>query len=158
VRESDFEQLYADHAGDLLAFLVYRTGNRVLAEDLVADTFERVLRTRVRFDPRRASRKTWIYSIALNCLRDHARRRGAEQRALEAVGVPVGGRGQEVVEDRELVMGAMDTLSASEREAIALRYGADLTMKEIAKVTGERLSTVESRVYEALRKMRERLG
>jgi RNA polymerase sigma-70 factor (ECF subfamily) len=40
---------------------------------------------------------------------------------------------------------------------VALRYGADLTVPEIAKVTGERLTTVEGRVYRALRKLREEL-
>jgi RNA polymerase sigma-70 factor (ECF subfamily) len=41
---------------------------------------------------------------------------------------------------------------------VALRYGADLTVPEISRVTGEKLSTVEGRVYRALRKMRDELG
>ena len=81
-----FERVYADHAEALLRFLIFRTGDRVLAEDLLADTFERVLRTGRRFDPRKASEKTWLYTIALNLLRDHARREGVAERALERVG------------------------------------------------------------------------
>src|SRR6266480_5949263 len=89
MRQDQFERLYEEHARPLLAFLAYRTGNRVLAEDILADTFERVLRARRRFDPRKASEKTWLYSIALNCLRDSGRRQAAESRALErAVAVP----------------------------------------------------------------------
>ena len=57
-----------------LRFLIYG-GDRVLAEDISADTFERVYRARRRFNRGRASEKTWIYSIALNLLRDHARLR-----------------------------------------------------------------------------------
>src|SRR5256714_14652518 len=83
VRDDDFERLYATHAEPLLGFLVYRTGDRTLAEDVLADTFERVLRTRFRFDPRKSSEKTWLYTIALNLLRDAARRRAAEDRAPE---------------------------------------------------------------------------
>jgi RNA polymerase sigma-70 factor (ECF subfamily) len=45
-----------------------------------------------------------------------------------------------------------------EREAVALRFGADLTVPEIATVLGEPLTTVEGRVYRALRKLRETLG
>ena len=82
MRDEEFERLYAAHADSLLAFLVYRTGDRALAEDLLADTFERVLRSGWRFDRRKASEKTWIYSIALNCLRGHHRRRRAEERAV----------------------------------------------------------------------------
>ena len=51
----------------------------------------------------------------------------------------------------------MDTLADEEREAIALRFGADMTVPEIAAVLGQPLTTVEGRVYRALRKLRERL-
>src|ERR671915_2159402 len=88
MRQDEFERLYEEHAQGLLGFLAYRTGDRALAEDLLADTFERVLRARRRFDPRRGSRKTWLYSIALNRLRDQLRRREAEGRALERATMP----------------------------------------------------------------------
>ena len=65
MRQHDFERLYAEHAAPLLAFLDYRTGDRALAEDLLADTFERVLRSRRPFDPRRGSEKAWLYTIVL---------------------------------------------------------------------------------------------
>ena len=81
--DATFERLYTEHAAALLGFLVYRTGDRTLAEDILADTFERVLTARRGFDRRRASEKTWLYTIALNRLRDLARRRrrGARARA-----------------------------------------------------------------------------
>src|SRR5205085_10647178 len=82
----DFERLFAEHANALFAFFVYRTQDRAMAEDLVEDTFERVLRSRRRFDPRKGSEKNWIYTIGLNLLRDHARRGALEERALERVG------------------------------------------------------------------------
>ena len=158
MRDEAFERLYAEHAQALYAFLSYRTGDQVLAEDLLADTFERALRARRRFDPRKASAKTWLYAIALNCLRDRFRRRGSEVKALGrvAVGVAVGTSGGiEEVADRDLVARSLGVLSEEEREAIALRFGADLSVPEIAKLTGERLTTVEGRVYRALRKLRE---
>ena len=58
MRDADFERLYGQHAEPLFAFLAYRTGDRVLAEDLLADTFERALRARRRFDRRRGSEKS----------------------------------------------------------------------------------------------------
>ncbi len=166
MRDADFERLYDEHAEALFAFLAYRSGDRVLAEDLLADTFERVLRTRRRYDRRRGSVKTWIYSIALNLLRDHARRRTAEARAFERThSVAVASEGQsaperalEGVEHRDAVWRALAVLSDEEREAIALRFGGDLTNPEIAKVTGERLTTVEGRVYRALGRLRDELS
>src|SRR3954470_10644485 len=87
MRDEDFERLYAAEAAGLFSFLSYRTGDPVLAEDLLADAFERALRARRGFDRRRASEKTWIYAIALNVVRDRMRRVSAERRALERVGV-----------------------------------------------------------------------
>ncbi len=158
MHDDAFERLYAEHAQALYGFLSYRTGDRVLAEDLLADTFERALRARRRFDPRKASEKTWLYTIALNCLRDHARRRAAEGRAVErmaATSSPGATIDFEKIADRDLVSRSLNVLSEEEREAIALRFGAELTVPEIAKLTGERLTTVEGRVYRALRKLRE---
>ena len=161
MRSEDFERLYEQHAQPLFGFLAYRTGNRALAEDLVAEAFERALRARRRFDRRRASEKTWLYAIALNCLRDHLRRDAAETRAVERA---TAGRssasnlGVEAVETRHEIARALLVLSDEEREAIALHYGGELTMPEIARLSGEPLTTVQGRVYRSLRKMRERLG
>lgn len=161
MRDRDLERLFDEHAQPLFGFLAYRTGDRALAEDLVADTFERALRARRGFDRRKGSEKTWLYAIALNCLRDHERRRGAEERALVRHGAPRAGAEDfelDHVDDRDAVARAMAALPEVEREAIALRYGAGLTNPEIAKVSGEKLTTVEGRVYRALGRMREQLG
>jgi RNA polymerase sigma-70 factor (ECF subfamily) len=161
MRDEEFERLYNAEAPGLFSFLAYRTGDRGLAEDLLADAFERALRARGRFDRRRGSEKTWLYAIALNVLRDNARRVAAEARALERAGGPADmadDRGLTAVEHRDEVQRALAGLAPEEREAIALRFGAELTVPEIAKVLGEPLTTVEGRVYRALRKLRGRLG
>jgi RNA polymerase sigma-70 factor, ECF subfamily len=167
MRREDFERLYTEHAQPLFGFLLYRTGDRALSEDLLGDTFERVLRSRRRFDPRKGSEKTWLYSIALNALRDHARRTDAEQRALARAEPAVHGAGTaeregsaavDLVDERDALARALATLSEEEREAIALRYGADLTVPEMARALGEKLTTVDGRVYRALRKLRAELG
>ena len=161
MRDEDFSRLYEEHAQPLFAFLMYRTGDRVLAEDLLADTFERALRGRKGFDRRKASEKTWLYSIALNRLRDDVRRRSAEGRALQrAAGDAASSveHGAVAIEQRDAVQRGLATLSDEEREAVALRFGADLTVPEMAKLLGEKLTTVEGRVYRALRKLRSELG
>jgi RNA polymerase sigma-70 factor (ECF subfamily) len=164
VKTEDFERLYEAHAQGLYGFLAYRTGDATLAEDLVADTFERVLTSRRPFDRRKASEKTWIYSIALNRLRDLARRDAAETRALTRAEPAVingnghnGHNGMEHAETRQIIMAALSTLGEDEREALSLRYGADLSLSTIAKVIGMPRSTVESRIYKGLKHMRAEL-
>ncbi len=154
--DAQFARLYAEEAGALFSFLAYRTGDRGLAEDLLADAFERALRGR--FNPRRGSAKTWLYAIALNVLRDHVRRSAAESRAYERVETGDARDAFADVEVRDELMRGLSRLSAEEREAISLRFGAALTVPEMASVLGEPLTTVEGRVYRALRKLREALA
>jgi RNA polymerase sigma-70 factor (ECF subfamily) len=160
MRREAFERLYGAHARELLAFLVYRTGDPGLAEDILADTFERVLERGGSFDPTRGSEKTWLYSIALNRLRDHARRTAAEGRALERVvsGDAGPASAMDVVADRDAILRGLARLSDEEREAVALRYGADLSIREIARLVRRPTTTVKGRLYHGLRKLRDELG
>jgi RNA polymerase sigma-70 factor (ECF subfamily) len=162
MRQEEFERLYEAHAGPLLAFLEYRTGDPQLARDVLADTFERVLTTRWRFDSRKGGQKTWLYSIALNRLRDLGRRKGAESRALERLAAGSSERvwheQAEALDTRDELLRALATLPDEEREALALRYGGDLSLKEIATMTGTRTTTVKGRVHRGLRRLREQLG
>lgn len=159
MKDTEFTRLYSEHASGLYSFLSYRTGDRVLAEDLLADTFERVLRARNGYDNRKASERTWLYAIALNCVRDNARRATAESRALERVGAQANGHFQADpelagLEQKDLLRHAFTVLDADEREVMALRFGGDLRLAEIAAILGESRSRIESRIYRGLKKLR----
>lgn len=159
----DFTRLYSEHAKSLYSFLVYCTGDRALAEDLLADTFERVLRSRRGYDRRKATERTWLHAIALNCVRDNARRAATERRVLARVGADEAGESQfdvalDGLERREALHEALGTLPGPEREALALRFGGDLTLNDIAVLLGLPRSRVETRIYRGLKKLRECLG
>lgn len=162
MRSDTFERLFEEHAGRLFSFLAYRTGNRALAEDLLSETFERVLRSRQRFDPRRGSERRWLYTIALNLLRDNARRQTHEEGVLRHASAGSSleetDAGLAAVEHRDELYRALATLNDEEREALALRFGADLKLRDVAGVLGEGESAVEGRIYRALRKLRTELG
>jgi RNA polymerase sigma-70 factor (ECF subfamily) len=154
-RAQAFDRLYTEHAAGLLGFLTYQTGDRALAEDIVADTFERVLSGRSAFRGQ-SGEKTWLYAIAMNRLRDLARRRGAEDRAFERVAAGHSAADDlSTVEDRDLLRRAMQTLSEEERVVLALRFGGDLSLQEVAELLEERQSTVEGRLYRGLRRLRD---
>jgi RNA polymerase sigma-70 factor (ECF subfamily) len=159
MKSNQFEELYEEHAEALLRFLVYRTGDRGTAEEVLADTFERVLRSRSRFNPNRGKVKTWIYSIALNRLRDLYRRSEAEERALRRseAGAPEAVADIDRVEERTTVAAALGQLDEIEREAVSLRYGADLSVAEVAQTLDVKVSTAEGRIYRGLRNLKELL-
>jgi RNA polymerase sigma-70 factor (ECF subfamily) len=162
VETDDVARLFEEFAEPLFAFLVYRTGSRAQAEDLVGETFERVLRGRRRFSRRRGTEKSWVFSIALNLLRDSVRRSKVEVRALRrlAPGAPQADQDtfREAVGARDAVVRAVAQLPEAERQVVALRFGADLTVPEISRLTGDKLTTVEGRLYRAQATLRGLLG
>ena len=62
-----------------------------------------------------------------------------------------------LIDHRDELAAGLESLPPDEREAIALRYGADLTMREIANVVGEPVTTVEGRVRRGLVRLRDAL-
>ena len=161
MRDHDIERLFADHSQRLYAFVAYRTGDPAVAEEIVGDTFERVVRTRRRFDRSKGSEQSWIYAIAVNLVTDHLRRAGAERRALDGVGrahAPADGTDAlEHVADRDELYRALDRLEPEMREVLALRFGADLRLKDIAKLTRLPVSTVHERLQRGLRRLQVEL-
>ena len=158
VRDADFERLVRRNAQDLYAYLLYRTGNHHLAEELVGDTLERAYRARARFDSRRASEKTWLITIALNRWRDHMRREKSERDVVERLGGGLDApKGMERIEERRAVLDALVSLPDDEREVVSLSYGADLTAKQIARILELPVTTVQGRLYRGLRRLRDRL-
>ena len=134
-------------------------GSRADAEDLTQQTFERALRAWQRFDPDRASPRTWLISIARNLLIDHYRRdRSAAQEPIE----DHLSHHELVVEDEEVGLPAelavaLERLGDQERELIALRFGGELTGPEIADLTGLSLANVQQIFSRSLRRLRASL-
>lgn len=153
---AEFERMYVEHRDRLFAFLVYRTGDRTIAEDLLGDVFERAFRAHARFDPQRGSETTWLYTIALNRLRDHHRRAHVERAVLErviAAGTNIVEASEDTIAERDRLMQALAVLNQRDRDIIALRFGADLTAPQIARVIEQPVTTVEGRLFRALRRL-----
>lgn len=160
---SDFVGVYDDHVYDVYSFLAYRTRSREDAQDLTQLSFERALAAWERFDPRRASARTWLISIARNLLIDHYRAdRSARRQPLDPVAAETGALGVVESEPRGLGLApdleqALEALDDRERELIALRFGGELTGPEIAELTGLTLANVQQILSRTLRKLRQRL-
>lgn len=156
--QTDFGRVYEEHVWRVYGFLAYRLGDRDGAEDLTQGTFERALRAWSRFDPRRASERTWLMAIAHNLLIDHHRRdrmvpvETIDERVLPATAGPE----ERSIGSAELVE-ALAALSDRDREVIALRFGGDLTGPEIAETLGLSLANVQQILSRSLRKLRSLL-
>ncbi|MGH3016281.1 MAG: RNA polymerase sigma factor, partial [Gaiellaceae bacterium] len=74
--EAAFEELYRSSRDDVFAYVAGLLRDRSAAEDVTAQAFERAYRRRSSFDPRRGSRRAWLFGIARNAALDELRRRG----------------------------------------------------------------------------------
>ena len=148
------------HLDDVHAYLVYLTRDRTLAEDLTAATFERALRLWRRFDPRRASVRTWLCQIARSTALDHFRaeeRRRRRERivgrrdAAEEASAPAwDGHSPEL--DR-----ALRRLSAADREVLALRIVLELDGPAAAAFLGITPTACSTRLSRALKRLQEEM-
>jgi RNA polymerase sigma-70 factor (ECF subfamily) len=150
---ASFEDAFEQHLGDVYAFFAYRLGRVAEAEDLTQATFERALRAWGRFDERRGSTRAWLLAIARNLLVDHYRASRPSDTPLHELSAdPVPERGLE-----PRLESALALLSDRDREILALRFGADLTGREIAALTGLSLANVQQVLSRALRRLRAEL-
>lgn len=145
------------HLDDVYGYLLYLCRNATVAEDLTGETFEKAFRLWRRFDPRRGDAKSWLLSIArttaLDSFRAEERRRRREQRAAPP-DVHEDELGEGLSPELEA---ALATLTAGEREVIALRVMLDLDGDTAARVLGISQTACSTRLSRALKRLEERM-
>ena len=158
-QEWSFASVAEAHLDDVYRYLLYMTGNPHLAEDLAAETFERALRRWRRFNPRRASARTWLCQLARSTALDHFRAEQRRRRRDDSYATgelltaePVFGEGLSPTLDA-----AVRSISAAEREVVVLRVVLELDGDMTARVLGIRPTAVSTRLSRALQKLEERM-
>ena len=137
------------------AYVAYRIGDGAEAEDVTSATLERALRYRSTYDAGRGTPQAWMLGIARACMAEHFGRRVPEP--AEMNDVPSGRDLAVDAVERLSLRAAVARLPDRDRELIARRYGADLKVREIAELLGERTNTVEVALHRALARLREHL-
>ena len=138
------------------AYVAYRLGDGPDAQDITSEVFERALRYRESYDPRKGDPMSWLIGIARRCVAGAALsakshepnvydRREEPDPAAPAV-------------ERLTVRAAVASLEERDRELIALRYGADLTARQIAEALEMRANAVDVALHRALARLRVLLG
>jgi RNA polymerase sigma-70 factor (ECF subfamily) len=154
--------------------LLYRlTGSADVAEELVQETFLRVVR-RISDYQNRGRFEAWLFRIAANLARDQHRRtrRRATPGSLDSgpssqpgppcdpsdVSVREPGKQLEQAETDQRLHGALLRLGELDREIILLRHYSELSFREIAELLGVPLGTALARAHRALSRLRAELG
>ena len=154
-RAPSFAEAAERHLDDVYRYLLVFTRDASLAEDLAAETFERALRMWRRFDPTRSSPRTWLCTIARSTALDHfraeKRRRNRERAVPDAT---------QHVAPPELGLSpalerALASLSAADRELVALRVVLDVDTEAAARLLGITATACTTRLSRALKRLEE---
>ncbi len=150
--EAAFLAIYARTASPLSGYLQRLTGSRSTAEDLLQDTYVRLL-SLSRWPKDDEHLKNFMYRIATNLARDYFRRAGRQQ-SLDATHEPIAlaAEGQ----DRD-VWTQLALVSARDRELLLLAYVEGMTHREIAVVTGLMRASIRPLLFRARRRFAARL-
>ena len=147
------EQLYRDVTPTLLAYFRRQPALAGLAEDLVQDTFARVLRRPERLSAS-VSARAYVFGIARHVGLDTLRAR-REHVPWEDREAPVPAERDERL---DVMRAAIATLPEPHRETLLLRLQQELSYEEIAEVLEVPVGTVRSRLHHAVLRLQEILN
>jgi len=164
IEQIDWDSVYKSELPRIYIYFLYKVGDREFAQDLTATTFERAWRIRSRYQTRIASLPTWLFGIARNVLREHLRNsKITGQRSVpifrseelpSSVDIEKGIQQQQ---EKDYLRMILLDLPDREQDLIALKYGAGLTNREIAKITNLSESNVGSILYRTVNNIRNQL-
>jgi RNA polymerase sigma-70 factor, ECF subfamily len=141
--------------GSVYGYVAYRLGDGPDAEDVTSDTIERAVRYRSSYKRKDGEPIQWLIGIARRCIADHLKRAGRTA-PDDAIDDWASDRTEPVAARLDLRR-ALHVLDERERELVALRYGADLSARQIADLLFLRTNTVEVALHRALGKLRAEL-
>ncbi|WP_144638409.1 RNA polymerase sigma factor [Bordetella genomosp. 13] len=161
-----FDALYARHRAGLYRYLLRGTRNPQTADDLFQETWSRVIDARARYRPE-ARFSTWLLQIAHNLVVDSYRRQPARatvddaEDVLAAMPAPEHEQPEQQVSQfqaRRSLQRAIEQLPDEQRQALLLKWEQDLSVEDIAQITGTPRETVKSRLRYAIGRVRAALG
>jgi RNA polymerase sigma-70 factor, ECF subfamily len=146
----------------LVRYLTYLLGRREAVDDLVQETWLRVLERGHSYDGK-SRFEPWLFTVARNLALDYVRKRRTSSLdtddALEAPASPAPSPFEQAArtEDAQRLAQSLATLEPHYREALVLRFQEDLSLEEMAGVVGAPVSTVSSRIYRGLAALRAQM-
>ena len=162
------QELVGRYQYRLVRYLIYLLGRRDEVDDLVQETWLRVLERGSSYDGR-SRFEPWLFTIARNLAIDHMRKarifsldsnaEGEQDTTLQtpASNAPSPFALAARTEDADRLAASLQALQPMYREALVLRFQEELSLQEISGVVGAPVATVASRIYRGLRTLRSQL-
>jgi RNA polymerase sigma-70 factor (ECF subfamily) len=152
----DLEQAFEVGNEMLVRYVFFRVGRREIAEEITQETFVKAWKARESFDPSKSSLKNWLFTLALNTLRDYYRVETKKEtyELTEEIALP-----DNIAQDLEqkdmvqFVLSQMKQLSENDAVLIHLRYIEQYSIAEIATTIKKGNSATKVALHRALQKL-----
>lgn len=161
--EADMNEIVERYYASLLRYLYRMCGARqALAEDMVQETFLRMMRGIALYDPKRPF-KPWLYTIASNIARNYFQRADTQRTDNPSEdsdfedNLPLPEIAMMQSENTQEIIDAIMQLAEHYRAVVVLFYFEELAQKDIAQILGIPLGTVKSRLSNGLKRLRTML-
>lgn len=152
-----FLTLYDRYVGAVERYIAARTGSSQV-DDLVSVTFTRALAGIHTFRPERGTFTAWLFTIARHAVADHYRQSVHSARLDDPAQLAAGALGPEALavaeEERQCVRNALRELTPDQRDALALRYAAELPFAAVARALGKSEPAAKMLVQRGLQALR----
>ncbi len=152
--------LYEQYFDRVFRYVVIKVGNRLDAEDITAQVFVRVVQSLPSYKARGVPFSAWIFRIARNLVIDHVRKKSTRVEVpLMDIDLPGGDDPTKLADNKiafEQVAQAVTLLTKSQREVIELRFGADLSIIDTAKIMGKSEGAIKALQHSALQALRKK--
>lgn len=154
-REQRFEGWYRDYADGIFRFCLAKTSNREVALDLSQEAFTR-LWDQLALGKDIAHPRAFLYTVSRNLIIDHYRKRKEESlEVLQDAGRKFGApENSELGSAYQEALAHIERLEEPYREAVYLRYVAELPPRDIAEVTGESVNVISVRITRGMKQLR----
>ncbi len=156
-----FAQLYDEFMPKVFAYIHYRVNDRQTTEDLTSIVFEKALDNFDKYSSDKAAFSTWLFTIARNSLIDHFRTDSKRHHVdlAEASEVPSSEPSPEEQaeskSEKECLLQCLSMLGNQDQEILRLKFGAEMTNRQISKMVNLSESNVGVRLFRAVRQLRE---
>lgn len=157
-----FNELVTMYYPYVSKFLIKLTTNKELSQDLVQETFLKLIVNIEKFDIKgKASFSTYLMKIAKNCYLDYLKKERKFDYDVDIEVIPI----PELIEDKisnedelDRLLVEIDKLPYEQAQAIKLKYLEDYSLNEIAIKMKTETKTVKSRIYDGKEKIKKKIG
>ncbi len=156
---SDLEKAFLKWNTAIYSFVILRINNKEASEDITQEVFFKAWRSRDTFNSKKSSLKTWLFTIAINEIKDYLKYSKKETVDISKV--------ENTIQDDlvdisnqvsqknliEVVLKNLSLLNERDQELILLRFKSDLSVKEIAKILNIEYTATKVALHRAIKKI-----